>query len=71
MQGFVKGYFNQQRDVGHSQKIMYYCAQDKLPVLTTLALEFAVFNRWFASIPEPTFCNRRSRITGHRSGAWT
>jgi phospholipase C len=58
MQGFVKSYFNQQRDVGHSQKIMYYFAQDKLPVLTTLALEFAVFNRWFASIPGPTICNR-------------
>jgi phospholipase C len=27
MQGFVKSYFNQQRDVGHSQKIMYYFAQ--------------------------------------------
>ena len=58
MQGFVKSYFNQQRDVGHSQKIMYYFSQDQLPVLTTLALEFAVFNRWFASIPGPTICNR-------------
>ena len=58
MQGFVKSYFNQQRDVGHSQKIMYYFAQKDLPVLTTLALEFAVFNRWFASIPGPTICNR-------------
>ena len=58
MQGFVKSYFNQQRDVGHSQKIMYYFAQSQLPVLTTLALEFAVFNRWFASIPGPTICNR-------------
>ena len=58
MQGFVKSYFNQQRDVGHSQKIMYYFKQDELPVLTTLALEFAVFNRWFASIPGPTICNR-------------
>jgi len=58
MQGFVKSYFNQQRDVGHSQKIMYYFAQNQLPVLTTLALEFAVFNRWFASIPGPTICNR-------------
>jgi phospholipase C len=54
----VKSYFNQQRDVGHSQKIMYYFAQKDLPVLTTLALEFAVFNRWFASIPGPTICNR-------------
>ncbi|MGD1097290.1 MAG: alkaline phosphatase family protein [Bryobacteraceae bacterium] len=58
MQGFVKSYFNQQQDVGHSQKIMYYFAQSQLPVLTTLALEFAVFNRWFASIPGPTICNR-------------
>jgi len=58
MQGFVRSYFNQQQDVGHSQKIMYYFAQSQLPVLTTLALEFAVFNRWFASIPGPTICNR-------------
>jgi phospholipase C len=58
MQGFVKSYFNQRRDVGHSQKIMYYFKQSDLPVLTTLALQFAVFNRWFASIPGPTICNR-------------
>ncbi len=58
MQGFVKSYFNQRGDVQHSQKIMYYFRQDDLPVLTTLALEFAVFNRWFASIPGPTICNR-------------
>jgi phospholipase C len=58
MQGFVKSYFTQRRDVKHSRKIMYYFATDKLPVLTTLATEFAVFNRWFASIPGPTLCNR-------------
>ena len=58
MQGFVKSYFHQQGDVGHSQKIMYYFKQSDLPVLTTLALEFAVLNRWFASIPGPTICNR-------------
>ena len=58
MQGFIKSYFNQQRDVRHSQKIMYYFKQADLPVLTTLALEFAVFNRWFSSIPGPTICNR-------------
>src|SRR6201988_230410 len=44
MQGFVKSYFHQQGDVGHSQKIMYYFKQSDLPMLTTLALEFAVFN---------------------------
>lgn len=58
MSGFIKSYFNQRRDVKHSQKIMYYFPKEKLPVLTTLATEFAVFNRWFASIPGPTICNR-------------
>ena len=58
MQGFVASYFEQRRDVKHSRKIMYYFKRDKLPVLTTLALEYAVFNRWFASIPGPTLCNR-------------
>jgi phospholipase C len=58
MKGFVKSYFDQRRSVQHSRKIMYYFSTDKLPVLTTLATEFAVFNRWFASIPGPTLCNR-------------
>ena len=58
MQGFVKSYYNQQQNVGHSQEILYYFKQGDLPVLTTLAQEFAVFNRWFASIPGPTICNR-------------
>jgi phospholipase C len=58
MQGFVKSYFNQRRDLAHSQKIMYYFTPENLPVLTTLATEFAVFNRWFSSIPGPTICNR-------------
>jgi phospholipase C len=58
MQGFVKSYFNQRRDVKHSQMIMYYFTQAQLPVLCNLALDFAVFNRWFSSIPGPTICNR-------------
>jgi phospholipase C len=58
MQGFVQSYYDQQRSLGQSKKIMYYFTPDKLPVLTNLATEFAVFNRWFASIPGPTLCNR-------------
>src|ERR1700692_473787 len=58
MQGFVKDYFSQTKDVTRSHAIMYYFRPDKLPVLTTLATEFAVFNGWFASIPGPTICNR-------------
>jgi phospholipase C len=58
MQGFINSYFNQRRDTDHSRKIMYYFKPENLPVLTNLATEFAVFNRWFASIPGPTICNR-------------
>src|SRR4051812_20932561 len=58
MQGFVKSYFSQRKDVKHSRKIMYHFTPEKVPVLTTLAREFAVFNRWFSSIPGPTLCNR-------------
>jgi len=58
MQGFINSYFQQRRDTNHSHKIMYYFTPDKLPVLTTLATEFALFNRWYASIPGPTICNR-------------
>jgi phospholipase C len=58
MQGFVKSYFNQQHNIAHSHDILNYFTPDKLPVLTGLATEFAVFNRWFSSIPGPTLCNR-------------
>ncbi|WP_439592067.1 alkaline phosphatase family protein [Microbacterium sp.] len=31
---------------------------DMLPVISTLAREFAVYDRWFAGVPSQTFCNR-------------
>jgi phospholipase C len=37
---------------------MHYFPPEKLPVLTTLAKQFVVFNGWFSSIPGPTVCNR-------------
>jgi phospholipase C len=58
MQGFVKDYFTQTNDVNRSHYIMSYFTPDRLPVLTTLATQFAVFNGWFSSIPGPTICNR-------------
>src|SRR5258708_28496894 len=48
MQGFVKSYFNQQTNIRHSRLIMNYFTPDKLPVISGLAQEFAVFNRWFS-----------------------
>lgn len=58
MGGFVRSYFNEQRSVDHSRKIMYYFPKNKLPVLTTLARSYGVFNGWFSSVPGPTICNR-------------
>lgn len=58
MAGFVKSYFRQRHDVKHSRQVMYYYKPERLPVITTLATEFALFNGWFASIPGPTLCNR-------------
>jgi phospholipase C len=58
MQGFVKSYYTQTKDANLAKEIMNYFRPEKLPVLTTLATEFAVFNHWFSSIPGPTICNR-------------
>ena len=38
--------------------IMQSFAPSAIPVLTTLAREFAVFDHWFCSVPSQTWCNR-------------
>jgi hypothetical protein len=54
--------------VKQSRKIMYTFPPAKLPVLTTLAREFAVFNGWFSSVPGPTLCNRAFAHYGRSFG---
>lgn len=39
-------------------KVMGSFTPDMLPVLSTLAREFAVYDHWFAGVPSQTFCNR-------------
>lgn len=58
MKGFIRSYYKKQKNVGHSHNIMYYFKPSQLPVLTTLATEYVLFNKWFSSIPGPTLCNR-------------
>ena len=58
MQGFVKSYATQGTTTQDAQAIMNYFSPDRIPVLTTLATEYALFNGWFSSIPGPTICNR-------------
>ncbi len=56
MSGFVTRYSH--ADPAHPGEIMKCYAPEQLPVLTTLAKEFAVCDRWFSSMPGPTWPNR-------------
>lgn len=55
--GYVYDY--QQRVLGNPADIMKCFAPERLPVLTTLAREFAVCDKWFSSAPGATCPNRR------------
>jgi phospholipase C len=48
--------------------IMGYYNADELPAYDVLANEFAVCDRWFASLPTDTFPNRRYGLTGGSGG---
>lgn len=58
MQGFIKSYYTKREDVAHSRNIMNCFSQDNLQVLTYLAEQYAVCDRWFSSLPGPTVPNR-------------
>jgi phospholipase C len=46
-------------DEGGDENLIMECFQpDQLPILTTLANEFALFNFWYSSLPGPTWPNR-------------
>lgn len=58
MTGFVAS-ATQAVDYGGDEVQVMECFQpDQLPVLTTLATEFALFNFWYSSLPGPTWPNR-------------
>jgi len=54
--GFVTNY--SRIDPNHPDDIMQCYAPNQLPILTTLAQEFAVCDHWFSSMPGPTWPNR-------------
>lgn len=65
MSGFVRDYankFKRLRGVDPTPEqlrvIMGGFAPDQLPVLSTLAKQFGVFDHWFAAVPSQTYCNR-------------
>lgn len=58
MQGFVRAYHGKTKNVAKSRNVMKCFAPGRLPNLQTLAREYAVCDRWFASVPGPTLPNR-------------
>ena len=58
MTGFIAS-ATQAVDYSGDENLVMECFQpDQLPVLTTLAKEFALFNFWYSSLPGPTWPNR-------------
>jgi len=58
MSGFVTSYEGKTGDAAAAHRIMKCFSPQKLPVLTRLAQQFCVCDRWFSSLPGPTFPNR-------------
>jgi len=58
MNGFVLSYEGKTHNSPNAHRIMKCFTPDKVPVLTQLARQFAVCDRWFSSVPGPTFPNR-------------
>jgi phospholipase C len=58
MNGFVLSYEGKTHNPSNAQRIMRCFAPEKVPVLAQLARQFAVCDRWFSSVPGPTFPNR-------------
>jgi phospholipase C len=57
MSGFMKAYAAETA-AAESHSVMKCFAPSSIPVLATLAREYAVCDRWFASVPGPSLANR-------------
>lgn len=58
MGGFVANYGKISENVAKSHHVMKCFDPKKVPVLTTLAQEYAVCKNWYSSVPGPTLPNR-------------
>ena len=64
--GFISNYNND--GSGTPKRIMKCFDPSQLPVLNTLAKEFAVCDNWFSSLPGPTWPNRFFLLAGSSGG---
>jgi len=68
MRGFIRNYSQQKHHPTDPSSIMQSLTPQALPVLSALAHNFALCDRWFASLPTQTFCNRSFVHAGTSSG---
>jgi phospholipase C len=71
MGGFVKNYQSQTHRPANEydpKQIMHYFTPEQVPVISQLARQFAVCDRWFASAPCQTWPNRFFLHTGTANG---
>lgn len=58
MSGFVTNYGMVSESVQKSHRVMKCFSPKKVPVISTLAQQYALCTRWFSSVPGPTLPNR-------------
>jgi phospholipase C len=66
MKGFVQSY--EESSPGHGRKVMRCFDPRMVPVISTLAREFAVCTRWHCSLPGETWPNREFAHSGTSRG---
>ncbi|MGA8430394.1 MAG: alkaline phosphatase family protein [Candidatus Sulfotelmatobacter sp.] len=71
MKGFVEDYLLISKDKGQAPNIMKCFTPNTLPVLSTLAQQYAVCDRWFSSVPGPTIPNRLFTHAAQSEGSLT
>jgi phospholipase C len=64
--GYIQNYVNGGATM--PGRVMHCFTPEQLPVLTTLASEFAVCDQWFSSLPGPTWPNRFFAMAGTSGG---
>lgn len=72
MNGFIKSYSDDfPDDPSQGKEVMKCFSPEHVPIMSTLASEFAVFDGWYASVPGPTMVNRAYASSGTSNGMGT
>ena len=71
MRGFVRDYAAVSKNAAKGISVMKCFTQQTLPVLSTLAKQYAVCDHWFSSVPGSTIPNRLFAHAAHSGGSLT